>query len=152
MSLIKTDIQGADFETIQSAGEGIRAVGWLVTEVAVDNVRSYQNVENDLCRDWVPHMTKMRYKLELIVCHTQMASCGSVDDGTSWQTNILECCRRNMLDHAVPTPGTRECDVIWSRVDPKAPDKLPPSPPLRKEKWIKRFVDRIIASKVSDVF
>ena len=149
VSLIKTDIQGADFETIRSAGEGIRAVGWLVTEVAIDNVRSYQNVENDLCRDWVPYMTKMRYKLELLVCHSQMASCGSVDDGTSWQTNTLECCRRNIMDHTEPTSGTRECDVIWSRVEPKAPDVLPPSPPLRKEKWIKRFVDRIIAAKGS---
>jgi len=147
VSLIKTDIQGADFEAIQSAGESIRSVGWLVTEVWVDNVRTYQHFENDLCRNWVPWMTKMAYKLEAMICHTQKPSCGSEDDGTSWETDTVECCRRNMIDHAGITSGVRECDVIWRRIDAETPDKLPPSPPLRKEKWIKRFVDQIVVAR-----
>ena len=42
---------------------------------------------------------------------------------------------------------------IWRRIDAETPDKLPPSPPLRKEKWIKRFVDQIVvARRVWDVY
>ena len=140
VSLIKTDIQGAGFQTVQSVGEAIRVVPWLVTKVWVDNVRPYEEFENDLCLNWVPWMTKMRYKVDAIVCKTQMASCGSEDDGTSWETSTLECCKRNMMENAVATLGKRECNAIWRRIDLSPSNEMPPPPPLRKENWVNTFI------------
>lgn len=62
---IKTDMQGMDFEAITSVGKMLRERGVqrLMTKVYLDNVRTYQDVHNDFCRDWLDYMTSLGYTL-----------------------------------------------------------------------------------------
>jgi FkbM family methyltransferase len=63
--LIKTDIQGLDFQVISSVGEALRERGVerLVTEVYLENTNAYDGVHNDFCMHWKDYMKNIGYKL-----------------------------------------------------------------------------------------
>jgi Methyltransferase FkbM domain len=66
ISFLMTDVQGHDFELIQSAIQTIRRRGVraLQTEVFLDQMVTFQNATNDLCLHWMPLMTEHGYILE----------------------------------------------------------------------------------------
>ena len=66
IDMIMTDMQGHDFAAVSSVGDLLKEVGVkrLITEVYKDNIVSYQGVNNDLCHDWLPHMTSNGYVFE----------------------------------------------------------------------------------------
>lgn len=63
---LKTDTQGFDLAVVKSAKMGsLRRVGKIMTETylpGIEKVR-YQNVKNDLGRDWMPFMKRIGFKL-----------------------------------------------------------------------------------------
>merc|ERR1719316_823182 len=59
---LKTDMQGYDFTGIKSAGEAIKRVKKISSEVYKDGFPSYKGVHNELNKDWMPYMTKMGFK------------------------------------------------------------------------------------------
>lgn len=65
IAFIKTDMQGSDFRAVSSVGAYLRKRGVkrLKTEVYLDNVRTYENSENDFCLHWIPYMTSIGYRL-----------------------------------------------------------------------------------------
>lgn len=103
-----TDMQGFDFEAVSSAGEELFArVPVLQTEVWRFDVMSYE-AHNDLCRDWLPFMTKLGYELH--------------DDGSCKSTReaILEGCKEQLRQNPQRPPvseesGIQECDAVWIR-------------------------------------
>lgn len=58
---LKTDMQGYDFNAVQSAGKALTRVPYVMTEVYLQNRSTYANVSNDFCNDWLPHMLKIGY-------------------------------------------------------------------------------------------
>ena len=56
ISFLKMDLQGYDFEAIQSAGGSLQRVERIACEVWLGGYCSYQGVRNDLARDWYPFM------------------------------------------------------------------------------------------------
>jgi len=58
---IKTDMQGFDFRALSSAGRKLCRAHYLSTEVWVGNHKSYNDVKNDYCAQWLPHMLKLDY-------------------------------------------------------------------------------------------
>lgn len=63
---LQTDMQGHDFDAISSVGFHLakRGIAYIKTEIWVDDTVSYEGVQNDLCRDWLPYMTKIGYVLD----------------------------------------------------------------------------------------
>ena len=54
---LKTDMQGHDFVALSSAADLLRTrVHYIMSEVAVNNVRAYNGTSNDLCRQHLPFM------------------------------------------------------------------------------------------------
>lgn len=60
---LATDIQGNDFKAIKSAGEALKRVKEIVSEVYQDGHASYDGVHNALDADWKPYMTAMGFEL-----------------------------------------------------------------------------------------
>jgi len=66
ITMLDTDMQGYDFQTVASAISEIRArpVRYLKTETHLNNVEyGYQGTDNDLCRQWLPMMSQAGYQL-----------------------------------------------------------------------------------------
>ena len=78
LSLIKTDMQGADFGALRSVGRAaLRRAQWLWTEMWVDNVRTYAGADNDFCRDYLPLMRAWGFKLVQLKCEGfEVPTCG----------------------------------------------------------------------------
>lgn len=111
VSLLKTDMQGFDFTAIQAAGSALKdKVSHIINEVWFDDVYSY-DVENDLCRDWLPFMTGLGYTLT------------AVDRGGDWDAATINTrCEKQLNDNpSRPTvkerPGLVEGNVFWIRHD-----------------------------------
>lgn len=100
--MIKTDMQGYDFKAISSVGNFLarRGVKRLVTEVYLDNTRTYDGVENDLCLHWVKYMASVGYQLHHLIGE------GGLDEPGE---RALERCR---ISHN-ETVGLRESDAFW---------------------------------------
>jgi hypothetical protein len=60
---LKTDMQGHDFISVESAGTQIQRIDYIKTEVSYHNARTYANIDNDFCRNWLPHMTALGFRL-----------------------------------------------------------------------------------------
>jgi len=60
---LKTDMQGHDLQSLKSAGEEIRRIHYIKTEVMFKNLKSFEGADNDFCRHWVPYMTYLGYDL-----------------------------------------------------------------------------------------
>lgn len=62
---LKTDMQGYDFQAIQSAGDTLRRrVHRLTTETYVRGTPGYEGSQNDLEKDWIPYMRNLGYALQ----------------------------------------------------------------------------------------
>jgi len=63
ITYIKTDIQGHDFGTLAAGAAALvaRGVRYIETETFWKDSYQYKDVHNDLCRDWLPFMTKVGY-------------------------------------------------------------------------------------------
>jgi FkbM family methyltransferase len=61
---LKTDMQGHDFRAISSAGTLLRKIPYIETETFPNDAIQYKDVFNDLCRDWLPYMTRLGYVLQ----------------------------------------------------------------------------------------
>ena len=61
--VLMTDMQGYDFVAVKAAGPAVfKRVSHILAEVWENDVQTYCT-ENDLCRDWLPFMTKLGYTL-----------------------------------------------------------------------------------------
>lgn len=64
--LLKTDTQGFDFAVIKSASpKSLRRVKKIITETYLTGIERtrYQNVHNDLKKDWIPYMKEVGFEL-----------------------------------------------------------------------------------------
>lgn len=64
ISFLKTDMQGYDFTAIKSAGNELKRVKRIMSEVFQDGKPSYANTLNEYNRDWLPYMTGMGYTMD----------------------------------------------------------------------------------------
>jgi FkbM family methyltransferase len=60
---LKTDMQGYDLQSLKSAGEEVRRIHYIKTEVMYRNLKSFAGSDNDFCRHWIPYMTYLGYDL-----------------------------------------------------------------------------------------
>lgn len=67
---LKTDMQGHDFSSIQSAGTRIQRIDYMKTEVGYRNAQSYKDTDNDFCRNWLPHMTDLGFRVHAFQVYT----------------------------------------------------------------------------------
>ena len=58
---LKTDMQGEDAKALKSSGALIRRAHYIMAEVSLRGVASYNGTQNDYCRDWLPHMLDQGY-------------------------------------------------------------------------------------------
>ena len=136
VALLKTDMQGADFGAVASAGTRVRRIAWLLTELWVDNVRTYAGFDNDLCRDWLPHMAAQGFSLVGLDCGGALAdlpSCGGAP-ADAWTADGAACCAANRAEHPNATAGLRECDALWAR-DGATGDPPPVPPGVWENVW-----------------
>ena len=104
---MKTDMQGYDFVALKGAGNAlVERVPYLMTEVWDDDIYSY-DAKNDLCRDWLPYMTKLGYDLVKTTLEND-------------PTKVIEYCERRLKEYPVrpsvnASAGMRENDAYWIR-------------------------------------
>jgi len=61
--VLMTAMQGYDFVAVKAAGPAVfKRASHILAEVWENDVQTY-STENDLCRDWLPFMTKLGYTL-----------------------------------------------------------------------------------------
>ena len=53
---LKTDMQGEDARAVKSSGTLIRRAHYIMAEVTLRGVASYDGAQNDYCNNWLPHM------------------------------------------------------------------------------------------------
>jgi hypothetical protein len=111
IAVIKTDMQGYNFITVQAAAAILKEkVTHIYTEVWRDDVYTY-HANNDLCRDWLPFMTKLGYTLVK-----------TTRDGENVE-GIPVLCKKQLQKHPQrpdvdeQSAGLREDDAYWVRND-----------------------------------
>jgi hypothetical protein len=125
IQMIMTDMQGHDFKAVSSVGDYLAQVGVkrLVTEVYKDNVSTYKDAHNDLCRDWLPHMTSIGYVFEGL--RMMMGDTETLLDGYRNAQEVIETCKKEMKDHPVETAGLSEYNAYWRlKSEPVVPASL----------------------------
>ena len=108
----------------------------MLTELWVDNVRTYAGFNNDLCRDWLPHMAAHGFSLVGLDCGGALAdlpSCGGAP-ADAWTADGAACCAANRAEHPNATAGLRECDALWAR-DGATGDPPPVPPGVWENVW-----------------
>lgn len=65
ISLLKTDTQGHDFSVVQSATtQQLQMIEKIISETYLaDHRHTYQGVQNDLEKDWIPFMSSIGFRL-----------------------------------------------------------------------------------------
>eukprot|EP00557_Chaetoceros_sp_GSL56_P009591 CAMPEP_0176495046 /NCGR_PEP_ID=MMETSP0200_2-20121128/10440_1 /TAXON_ID=947934 /ORGANISM="Chaetoceros sp., Strain GSL56" /LENGTH=445 /DNA_ID=CAMNT_0017892883 /DNA_START=95 /DNA_END=1433 /DNA_ORIENTATION=+ len=113
LQLIMTDMQGHDFKTVSSVGNLLGKVGVrrLVTEVYKDNISTYKDSNNDLCMNWLPHMTSIGYVFEGLT--KMMGDKETLLDGYRNAEEVNETCAKSMKEHPVETVGVSEYNAYW---------------------------------------
>lgn len=111
VSVLMTDMQGFDFTAIRTAGSAVKdKVSHMINEIWFDDVYTY-DVENDLCRDWLPFMTGLGYVLT------------RVDKGGEWAADTINTrCEKQLKDRPTrpsskENPGLAEGNAFWIRND-----------------------------------
>jgi len=66
---LKTDMQNHDFAAVASAGDLLTRVPYVMTEVNVGGLFSYEGTRNDYCLDWLPHMLALGYRPHKLTGH-----------------------------------------------------------------------------------
>lgn len=141
IAFLKSDIQGDDFEAIQSIGNDLLRIKWLSTEVWHHNLQSYKGVHNDFCRDWLPHLTALGFSVRAIglVDAMHFKHCLDIlEHGDDLYTHCEDEKRREPTAQA----GLAECDLLWARDDVEWEDytQLPPvsGVELINYRWVMR--------------
>lgn len=113
IDLILTDMQGHDFVSVSSVGSYLaeRAVKRLVTEVYKDNITTYKGAHNDLCRDWLPHMTSIGYVFEGLT--TMVGETGTLLDGYRNYEEAVESCKKSLEKNPEEKAGLSEYNAFW---------------------------------------
>ncbi|KAJ8601261.1 hypothetical protein CTAYLR_003278 [Chrysophaeum taylorii] len=143
---LKTDMQGADFEAIRaiveedSAGVGLfRRIPNLLTEVWMHNEQSYTGFKNDLCRDWLPMMDSIGYRLVYLrMIESEIMRRRSQEQLDQWSREWgynphVQCAHDISNPKHIPRPGLFEADAHWIRNDTFEAilnGEKPPRPPL----------------------
>jgi hypothetical protein len=113
IDLILTDMQGHDFASVSSVGGYLAETGVkrLITEVYKDNISSYKGANNDLCKDWLPHMTSIGYVFEGL---TEMVGDEkTLIEGYRNNKEIVETCKKSLLENTVEKTGLNEYNAFW---------------------------------------
>lgn len=123
ISYLKSDIQGLDLEVIKSAGDLIKRIPYLKTEVFLGNFVSYKNSHNDFCRDWLPYMTDLGYEIYSLELVNQKYSFEFQD--------AFSFCEYD-LDKGSPDPiaGRWEGNAFWKILNTESP-----APPVSSVNW-----------------
>jgi len=66
---LKTDMQGYDFSSLASVGNEILRFQYLRTEVYLSR-SMFIGVQNDFCKNWLPHMTHLGFTLVGLIAAT----------------------------------------------------------------------------------
>jgi hypothetical protein len=114
IDMIMTDMQGYDFDTAFSVGElfAQRNVKRLHMEVYLDDVMTYEGMNNDFCRDFLQHMDNVGYELEGVMdqkTHQTIQGYDTFQDAT-------EMCKKQIERNGVERPlklGLNEFDGLW---------------------------------------
>lgn len=123
ITMLDTDMQGYDYTAVSSVIEEIRArpIRYLKTETHIRNIQGgYKNVDNDLCRLWLPLMTKTGYRM---ISHSVGGQLNLVEGYTTTE-EAVESCRTEKY------AGYSEIDALWvlndgAEVPPDAFDYRP---------------------------
>lgn len=104
VDLIMTDAQGYDYTIIKSAISEIRSRGfkYLKTEVYLDQVTTYKDVENDFCQNWLPMMTENGYTFVRLE---------QDDEGYGSLEEAQKTC--SQAKGVSKTAGLKERDALW---------------------------------------
>ncbi|KAL1520312.1 hypothetical protein AB1Y20_021903 [Prymnesium parvum] len=120
--LLKTDMQGKDFSAVASVGSLIRRVPYIMSEVWLENLHTYEGASNDYCRDWLPYMLKMGYRPKAL--HGGGRAPRRTFAGAS--DALTFCSQSTGRSQARRNKGVEilEADAFWVRND----TSLPPPP------------------------
>jgi hypothetical protein len=107
IDIIVTDMQGHDFEAVSSVGGLLKEAGVkrLITEIYTDNVATYEGVNNDLCQDWLPHMTSIGYIFEGL--KHEKAGYRNAEELE------ITCKKALATSGGAPKAGNKEGDAYW---------------------------------------
>jgi hypothetical protein len=124
IQMIMTDMQGYDFKAVSSVGNYLAQVGVkrLVTEVYRNNVSTYKGAHNDLCRDWLPHMTSIGYVFEGL--RVMRRNTMIFLEGYRNAQEVIETCKKEMKEHPVETAGEDEYNAYWRLKSEPVPASL----------------------------
>lgn len=112
ISMLDTDMQGYDFLAVSSAIDEIRArpIRYLKTETHLSEPNfSYKDVDNDLCRKWLPVMTAAGYK----VVGNEIGGQRNIAEGYQTTEEVRESCRTNKPLWKMAS----EVDIYWALDD-----------------------------------
>jgi hypothetical protein len=114
IDFLLTDMQGHDFTAVSSVGDLLAEVGVkrIVTEVYKDKVYTYKGVQNDLCENWLPHMTKIGYVFEGLSKIT--TGLETLVEGYRNAQEIKETCKVSTAKmEELPKAGLNEYNALW---------------------------------------
>ena len=97
---LKTDMQGHDFEAVESVGTGLTRVPYIMTEVYLEGLSSFEGVKNDYCGEWLPHMLRIGY-----------SPVGLEGHEVSNEEAAVHYCKRH--SGSVRKVGIKESNAIW---------------------------------------
>lgn len=109
IDLIMTDMQGHDFLAVSSVDLASFGVQRLITEVYMEDTVTYDGVRNDLCRDWLPEMTRQGYVYEGL----SDALYPPGKNYTHMQGDLAEACAPQLAHAPNPEPGLSEQNAHW---------------------------------------
>ena len=130
---LKTDMQGYDWRALGSVGRELRRAHYLTTEVYVGGHYTYSGVQNDYCRQWLPHMLRLGYvplglfrdqprpKMDLYTISNE--SLGS-PQARHEQAALEFCARTRMEADGAKTTTVYEANAYWLLRG----SKMPPPP------------------------
>ena len=110
IALMKTDIQGHDFEALSSVESSLLwRAPYLKTEVFLHGHSEYLGVRNDFCDDFVPHLTQRGYRLVALVgLETKRATIRGNDQAAKF------CAQYGDRQHkTLPGALAFEADAYW---------------------------------------
>ena len=130
---VKMNLAGFDFETIRSAGEGVRRISFIKSEVMAQRQYAFVGASNDLCRDWLPFMRGMHFELLAVV---KPGPSGLVSLFEDFEESHLKYCswehdqhfKRQAKDYG------KGHTAFWRNKN-MAPDRVAPEGFERQEDW-----------------
>jgi hypothetical protein len=113
---LKTDMQGHDFTAVASAGPALARVPYVMTEVWLERVFSYEGVSNDFCRDWLPHMLALGYEPVSLVGDWGMGRMIYKHLFIGGEKQAGRYCASDAERNAsTPRAGKREANAFWAK-------------------------------------